>query len=182
MSISFLRIRKRSKSSGPSKTWSLMRRSASGSTVCSVRKPGPRMRLQNHGQAGRLTGPRVRRWDQRFAHHANCPFRKPIITEMAAKSKTKNSRAKAGSSRKKSASPKARKYVYSWGAGRADGDGSMKPLLGGKGANLAEMSRIGLPVPAGFTVTTEVCTYYYDHKRTYPAALQAQIKEGIAKI
>ncbi|HEY5079930.1 MAG TPA: PEP/pyruvate-binding domain-containing protein, partial [Opitutaceae bacterium] len=101
---------------------------------------------------------------------------------MAAKSKTKNSRAKAGSSRKKSASPKALKYVYSWGAGRADGNGSMKPLLGGKGANLAEMSRIGLPVPAGFTVTTEVCTYYYDHKRTYPAALQAQIKDGIAKI
>ena len=101
---------------------------------------------------------------------------------MAAKSKTKNSRAKAGSSRKKSASSKALKYVYSWGAGRADGNGTMKPLLGGKGANLAEMSRIGLPVPAGFTVTTEVCTYYYDHKRTYPAALQAQMEDGIAKI
>ncbi|MDB6136955.1 MAG: pyruvate, phosphate dikinase [Verrucomicrobiaceae bacterium] len=56
----------------------------------------------------------------------------------------------------KSASGK-NKYVYSWGAGRADGDGSMKPLLGGKGANLAEMSRIGLPVPPGFTITTEVC-------------------------
>ena len=45
----------------------------------------------------------------------------------------------------------------------------MKPLLGGKGANLAEMCRIGLPVPPGFTITTEVCTYYYDHKRTYPS-------------
>ncbi|HXC02367.1 MAG TPA: pyruvate, phosphate dikinase [Opitutaceae bacterium] len=77
---------------------------------------------------------------------------------------------------------KAHKYVYSWGAGKADGDGSMKALLGGKGANLAEMSRIGLPVPAGFTVSTEVCTYYYANKRTYPAALQAQIADGIARI
>ncbi len=77
---------------------------------------------------------------------------------------------------------KAHKYVYSWGAGKADGNGSMKALLGGKGANLAEMSRIGLPVPAGFTVSTEVCTYYYANKRTYPAALQAQIADGIAKI
>jgi pyruvate,orthophosphate dikinase len=72
--------------------------------------------------------------------------------------------------------------VYSWGAGKADGNGSMKPLLGGKGANLAEMSRIGLPVPAGFTVTTEVCTHFYANKRTYPAALQGQIAAGIAKI
>ncbi|HXB01722.1 MAG TPA: pyruvate, phosphate dikinase [Opitutaceae bacterium] len=77
---------------------------------------------------------------------------------------------------------KAHKYVYSWGAGKADGDGSMKALLGGKGANLAEMSRIGLPVPAGFTVSTEVCTYYYANKRTYPTALQAQIADGIARI
>ncbi len=101
---------------------------------------------------------------------------------MAAKSKSLRARAKAGASRKKPASSKAPRYVYSWGAGRADGNGSMKPLLGGKGANLAEMSRIGLPVPAGFTVTTEVCTHYYANKRTYPAALQAQIAAGIAKI
>jgi len=56
----------------------------------------------------------------------------------------------------------------------------MKPLLGGKGANLAEMSRIGLPVPPGFTITTEVCTYYYDNKRTYPKILDAQAKGGVA--
>ena len=55
----------------------------------------------------------------------------------------------------------ANKYVYLFGNKKADGDGSMKPLLGGKGANLAEMTRIGLPVPPGFTITTEVCTYYY---------------------
>ena len=58
----------------------------------------------------------------------------------------------------------------------------MKPLLGGKGANLAEMSRIGLPVPPGFTITTEVCTYYYANKRTYPAALRAQMEAGVASI
>src|SRR5688572_27355857 len=77
---------------------------------------------------------------------------------------------------------KASKYVYFFGNGKADGDGSMKPLLGGKGANLAEMSRIGLPVPPGFTITTEVCTYYYANKRTYPKALQAQIEAGVANI
>ncbi|MDQ6632535.1 MAG: pyruvate, phosphate dikinase, partial [Verrucomicrobiota bacterium] len=77
---------------------------------------------------------------------------------------------------------KPKKYVYSWGNKKADGDGSMKPLLGGKGANLAEMTRIGLPVPPGFTITTEVCTYYYDHKKTYPPQLQKQIEAGIANM
>src|SRR5262250_649573 len=77
---------------------------------------------------------------------------------------------------------KTSKYVYLFGNGKADGDGSMKALLGGKGANLAEMSRIGLPVPPGFTITTEVCTYYYDHKRTYPSDLKAQMQAGLASI
>src|SRR5688572_5557838 len=74
---------------------------------------------------------------------------------------------------------KAGKYVYHFGR-KTDGNGTMKPLLGGKGANLAEMCRIGLPVPPGFTITTDVCTYYYANKRTYPAALKAQMQEGIA--
>jgi pyruvate,orthophosphate dikinase len=73
------------------------------------------------------------------------------------------------------------KHVYQFGK-KTDGNGTMKPLLGGKGANLAEMCRIGLPVPPGFTITTEVCTYYYDHKRTYPSTLQGQMKAGIAAI
>src|SRR5436853_3170721 len=77
---------------------------------------------------------------------------------------------------------KAAKYVYVFGNKKADGDGSMKPLLGGKGANLAEMTRIGLPVPPGFTITTEVCTYYYAHKRTYPKELQAQMEAGVANM
>ncbi len=74
------------------------------------------------------------------------------------------------------------KFVYHFGGGSADGDGSMKPLLGGKGANLAEMARIGLPVPPGFTITTEVCTYYYDNARSYPAELDARVREGIARM
>jgi pyruvate,orthophosphate dikinase len=77
---------------------------------------------------------------------------------------------------------KSNKYVYVFGNKKADGDGSMKPLLGGKGANLAEMSRIGLPVPPGFTITTEVCTYYYANKRSYPKVLEAQSRDGIAFI
>src|ERR1043166_3724892 len=77
---------------------------------------------------------------------------------------------------------KAAKYVYLFGNRKADGDGSMKPLLGGKGANLAEMSRIGLPVPPGFTITTEVCTYYYGNKRSYPKELEAQVRAGVAFI
>ncbi len=74
------------------------------------------------------------------------------------------------------------KYVYLFGNKKADGDGSMKPLLGGKGANLAEMSRIGLPVPPGFTITTEVCTYYYQNKKTYPKVLDPAVKAGVAHI
>ena len=75
---------------------------------------------------------------------------------------------------------KASKYVYLFGNKKADGNGSMKPLLGGKGANLAEMSRIGLPVPPGFTITTEVCTYFYAEQevpiqRFWPAQVQAGV-------
>ena len=74
------------------------------------------------------------------------------------------------------------RYVYLFGNKKADGNGTMKPLLGGKGANLAEMSRIGLPVPPGFTITTEVCTYYYANRKTYPKALDSQVKAGVAFI
>ncbi|PCJ39436.1 MAG: pyruvate, phosphate dikinase [Alphaproteobacteria bacterium] len=73
-------------------------------------------------------------------------------------------------------------WVYTFGDGKAEGDAAMKDLLGGKGANLAEMSNIGLPVPPGFTITTEVCTYYYDHENTYPADLEAQVKTALAQV
>ncbi len=74
------------------------------------------------------------------------------------------------------------KYVYSFNKNGTDGDATMRNLLGGKGANLAEMAKIGLPVPAGFTITTEVCTYYYDHDRTYPPTLKAEVEEAMKGI
>ena len=74
------------------------------------------------------------------------------------------------------------KWVYTFGNGKAEGDASMRNLLGGKGANLAEMNKVGLPVPPGFTVTTEVCTYYYNNNHTYPADLKDQVKEAVAGI
>ena len=90
-----------------------------------------------------------------------------------------NTVSKNGAKKSRAKHPK---YVYAWGNNKADGDGSMKALLGGKGANLAEMTRIRLPVPPGFTITTEVCTYYYAHRRTYPQELQSQIEAGIANM
>ena len=86
-------------------------------------------------------------------------------------------RPQRSSAAAKATAAKAGKYVYFFGR-KTDGNGSMKPLLGGKGANLAEMCRIGLPVPPGFTITTEVCTYYYANKRTYPPALRSQMEAG----
>jgi pyruvate,orthophosphate dikinase len=74
------------------------------------------------------------------------------------------------------------KYVYFFGAGKADGAGDMKELLGGKGAGLAEMTRIGLPVPAGFTITTEACDYYFKRGRRYPAGLAAEVERHLKKL
>ncbi len=106
---------------------------------------------------------------------AKTKSKKPAAKKAPAASK------KSGTSRRPTPG-KTPKHVYLFGAGKADGDGSMKPLLGGKGANLHEMTRIGLPVPPGFTITTEVCTYYYANKRTYPKELQAQMETGLANI
>ncbi len=79
-------------------------------------------------------------------------------------------------------SPRRKKYVYFFGEGKVQGTGDMKNLLGGKGANLAEMSRIGIPVPAGFTITTEVCTYYYNHNKQYPADLERQVLDNLKSV
>jgi pyruvate, orthophosphate dikinase len=73
----------------------------------------------------------------------------------------------------------SKKYVYSFGPGQCEGDGSQKYLLGGKGANLADMVRLGLPVPPGFTISTDVCTYFYQNKKSYPAELKSQAEEAI---
>ncbi|MCX8499871.1 MAG: pyruvate, phosphate dikinase, partial [Caulobacteraceae bacterium] len=74
------------------------------------------------------------------------------------------------------------RWVYGFGGGSADGDAKMKNLLGGKGANLAELSALGLPVPPGFTITTEACVHYYSNGKTYPAHLEDQVRAGLAKV
>ncbi len=88
------------------------------------------------------------------------------------------------SAAKKSVGSSARgaKFVYFFGDGKADGKAEMKNLLGGKGANLAEMTRLNIPVPPGFTITTEVCTYYYDHGHMYPSALEKQVADNLKKV
>jgi len=77
---------------------------------------------------------------------------------------------------------KTKKYVYYFGDKKADGKSEMKNLLGGKGANLAEMVNIGMPVPSGFTITTDVCTYYYDNKKKYPKELKSQVLAALKKV
>ena len=74
------------------------------------------------------------------------------------------------------------KWVYSFGGGRAEGRADMKNLLGGKGANLAEMSNLGIPVPPGFTISTEVCTYYYDNGETYPESLKDEVMAALTRV
>jgi pyruvate,orthophosphate dikinase len=73
-------------------------------------------------------------------------------------------------------------WVYAFGDGKAEGEAGLKNLLGGKGANLAEMSNLGLPVPPGFTITTEVCTYYYDHDNSYPPELKTQLDKALEHV
>ena len=75
----------------------------------------------------------------------------------------------------------SKKYVYTFGGKNSEGNATMKNLLGGKGANLAEMSSIGIPVPAGFTVTTEVCTHFYNNGQKYPSILKAQVLKALTK-
>src|SRR5208282_4798010 len=105
------------------------------------------------------------------------------------KSRSKISRQPVKKSKKpaarKSAPPKNAakgKWVYSFGGGKAQGRGGMRNLLGGKGAGLAEMARLGLPVPPGFTISTEVCTYFYQNGKTYPKDLKPQVEAALAEV
>jgi pyruvate,orthophosphate dikinase len=100
------------------------------------------------------------------------------VAPKAAKKPAAKTTTKASSK----AAPKAAKYVYFFGEGKADGRADMKNLLGGKGANLAEMVNLGIPVPPGFTLTTEVCTAYYNNNRKYPAELTAQVDKALARV
>src|SRR6058998_2056904 len=74
------------------------------------------------------------------------------------------------------------KVIFAFGGGKADGNARMKDLLGGKGANLAEMAALGMPVPPGFTISTEVCTYFYANRRRYPAGLREEVARHLRRV
>lgn len=99
-----------------------------------------------------------------------------------AKAKAKAKTTKKATTQKKTVAKKPAKMVYFFGGGKADGNAQMKELLGGKGANLAEMASLGVPVPPGFTITTEVCTYYYANNRKYPSGLKEEVQKALAKV
>jgi pyruvate, orthophosphate dikinase len=110
---------------------------------------------------------------------AKAPVAKKAVVAQAKTAKTaaKKQVAKAASS-----AIKAGKWVYSFGGGKSEGKSEMRNLLGGKGANLAEMANLGLPVPPGFTIPTSVCTYYYDNKNSYPKELKAQVEKALEAV
>src|SRR5436190_22917833 len=90
--------------------------------------------------------------------------------------------SKKPASKSPAPSARSRKYVYLFGAGKADGNRTMKDLLGGKGAGLAEMTNAGLPVPPGFTISTEVCNIYYKEKQKIPRAIDREIENNLKKL
>src|SRR5580692_7502981 len=105
--------------------------------------------------------------------------RRAVKKSPAKSAKGKSAKAKAV---KSAAKPAKGKWVYAFGGGKAAGRAAMRNLLGGKGAGLAEMAHLGLPVPPGFTITTEVCTYFYEHGKTYPKDLKAQVEVALAAV
>src|SRR5919201_1666588 len=102
------------------------------------------------------------------------------------KKKGRPAHVRKAAARRKAPAPKTsareRKWVYRFGNGKAEGRADMRNLLGGKGAGLAEMANLGLPVPPGFTITTEVCTYYYENGKAYPKALRQQVDAALAEV
>ncbi len=104
--------------------------------------------------------------------------RKPL-KKSPAKPAKKLVPGKAKSQSVKSEPVKAGKWVFTFGDGKAEGKADLRDLLGGKGANLAEMANLGLPVPPGFTIPTSVCTYFYAHEKTYPKELKAQVEKAL---
>jgi pyruvate,orthophosphate dikinase len=110
------------------------------------------------------------------------PARKPAPAKRKAASKPAKKPARVASKAAAKSAAKLGQWVYTFGGGRAQGRSGMKELLGGKGANLAEMANLGLPVPPGFTITTAVCTHYYANDNKYPRDLEKQVEAGLAHI
>jgi pyruvate, orthophosphate dikinase len=107
------------------------------------------------------------------------PSAKPAATARKPLKKAVAKPVAKAAARPAAAAPKAGKWVYTFGDGQAEGRADMRNLLGGKGANLAEMANLGLPVPPGFTIPTSVCTYFYAHGKTYPKELKAQVEKAL---
>src|SRR5512132_2051574 len=99
-----------------------------------------------------------------------------------ATAKRKASKTRPTNPKSQTLNPKGRKYVYFFGGGKADGNRNMKDLLGGKGSGLAEMTNAGLPVPPGFTISTEVCNIYYKEKQKIPGGIDREIAEHLKKL
>ncbi|MFT6670857.1 MAG: pyruvate,orthophosphate dikinase, partial [Afipia broomeae] len=113
---------------------------------------------------------------------------KPAAAKPAGKAAAKAAAKTSAPAVKKITKPAAKqtvqagKWVYTFGDGRAEGKAGMRDLLGGKGANLAEMANLGLPVPPGFTIPTSVCTYFYANDKTYPKDLKAQVEKALVTV
>src|ERR1700731_3151257 len=107
------------------------------------------------------------------------PAKSAAKSAKARSAKAKPTKAKAA---KSAAKPAKGKWVYAFGGGKAAGRAGVRNLLGGKGAGLAEMAHLGLPVPPGFTISTEVCTYFYQNGKTYPKDLQRQVEAALAEV
>src|SRR5262245_47496406 len=114
--------------------------------------------------------------------HGNVLSKDMASTKTSKKKTSHSAKSKKTSRSKKASRPKAAKWVYTFGGGKAEGRADMRNLLGGKGAGLAEMANLGLPVPPGFTITTDVCTFYYDNRKSYPGELVKQVADGLAHI
>jgi pyruvate,orthophosphate dikinase len=108
--------------------------------------------------------------------------RSKIIRQPVKRSKPAKAPKIAAKATKAATTGKKGKWVYAFGGGKAEGRAGMRNLLGGKGAGLAEMAQLGLPVPPGFTITTEVCTYFYANGKTYPKDLRAQVDAALTAV
>ena len=109
------------------------------------------------------------------------PAAKPQRRAPAPKASARKASTRKAPAREQVRAPKG-KWVYTFGGGKAEGRAEMKNLLGGKGAGLAEMANLALPVPPGFTITTEVCTYFYANRKTYPSDLESQVSAALERL
>src|SRR5712672_638586 len=113
---------------------------------------------------------------------AAAPSARKALKKAAAKPVAKVAAKRAAASKPATEAAKAGKWVFTFGDGKAEGKAGLRDLLGGKGANLAEMANLGLPVPPGFTIPTSVCTYFYAHEKSYPKELKAQVEKALQHV